>query len=250
VPRSCGCALPPAGRMALWVGGLMRQVHAHLDGAGQRRRADGQLVQAPAPHAARRGWPRVHSCSSSSCTPRQSVQKKRWKEGQEDRRRRVALRRAATGSWLRTSTTPSRRSSKRVLQRHRRWSVSPWTIIEGTDDNGIATSVGRRSSGPGRPADPAGGARHVPTARDTVAEQFVDPDQQRDRARARRPVPVAAEEVAPTSAGCRRCRGSLHLLADEARRRGEISTVLAFEGWDAAGKGGAIRRHHLGPGGR
>jgi AMP-polyphosphate phosphotransferase len=36
-------------------------------------------------------------------------------------------------------------------------------------------------------------------------------------------------------------QGQLHLLADEARRR-EISTVLAFEGWDAGGKGGAIRR--------
>jgi polyphosphate kinase 2 (PPK2 family) len=33
----------------------------------------------------------------------------------------------------------------------------------------------------------------------------------------------------------------LHLAADEARRR-SIPTVLAFEGWDAAGKGGAIRR--------
>ena len=33
----------------------------------------------------------------------------------------------------------------------------------------------------------------------------------------------------------------LHELQHEARKRG-ISTVIAFEGWDAAGKGGAIRR--------
>src|SRR5690606_4970789 len=33
----------------------------------------------------------------------------------------------------------------------------------------------------------------------------------------------------------------LYKLSIEARNRG-ISTVLAFEGWDAAGKGGVIRR--------
>ncbi len=33
----------------------------------------------------------------------------------------------------------------------------------------------------------------------------------------------------------------LHKLSNEARSRG-VSTVLAFEGWDAAGKGGVIRR--------
>jgi polyphosphate:AMP phosphotransferase len=38
-----------------------------------------------------------------------------------------------------------------------------------------------------------------------------------------------------------RLQGRLNLLHREARDRG-ISTVLVFEGWDAAGKGGAIRR--------
>jgi polyphosphate:AMP phosphotransferase len=36
-------------------------------------------------------------------------------------------------------------------------------------------------------------------------------------------------------------QGRLHRLALEARHRG-VGTVLAFEGWDAAGKGGVIRR--------
>ncbi len=36
-------------------------------------------------------------------------------------------------------------------------------------------------------------------------------------------------------------QAKLHGLASEARKRG-LSTVLAFEGWDAAGKGGVIRR--------
>ena len=36
-------------------------------------------------------------------------------------------------------------------------------------------------------------------------------------------------------------QAKLHKLSIEARKRG-VSTVLAFEGWDAAGKGGVIRR--------
>jgi polyphosphate:AMP phosphotransferase len=36
-------------------------------------------------------------------------------------------------------------------------------------------------------------------------------------------------------------QGKLHRLSIEARKRG-VSTVLAFEGWDAGGKGGVIRR--------
>jgi polyphosphate:AMP phosphotransferase len=38
-----------------------------------------------------------------------------------------------------------------------------------------------------------------------------------------------------------RLQGRLNLLHRKAQRRG-ISTILVFEGWDAAGKGGAIRR--------
>jgi polyphosphate kinase 2 (PPK2 family) len=39
----------------------------------------------------------------------------------------------------------------------------------------------------------------------------------------------------------RRQQAKLHKLSVEARKRG-VSSVLAFEGWDAAGKGGVIRR--------
>ena len=39
----------------------------------------------------------------------------------------------------------------------------------------------------------------------------------------------------------RRLQGRLNLLQRKAQNKG-ISTILVFEGWDAAGKGGAIRR--------
>ena len=38
-----------------------------------------------------------------------------------------------------------------------------------------------------------------------------------------------------------RAQGRLNFLYRKARRRG-LSSILVFEGWDAAGKGGAIRR--------
>jgi polyphosphate:AMP phosphotransferase len=38
-----------------------------------------------------------------------------------------------------------------------------------------------------------------------------------------------------------KCQGRLNLLQRQARQRG-VSSILVFEGWDAAGKGGAIRR--------
>ena len=51
-----------------------------------------------------------------------------------------------------------------------------------------------------------------------------------------RAVGKAAYDVALAQA-----QGRLNLLHRKARRRG-LSTILVFEGWDAAGKGGAIRR--------
>jgi polyphosphate:AMP phosphotransferase len=77
--------------------------------------------------------------------------------------------------------------------------------------------------------------------------------------RDRRPAPVAQTQVVPMRTVLdqldltqkidpdshdkqwREARAELALAAREAAKRG-ISTVLAFEGWDAAGKGGAIRR--------
>lgn len=43
------------------------------------------------------------------------------------------------------------------------------------------------------------------------------------------------------AAGIERQQGRLNLLQRKAREKG-VSTILVFEGWDAAGKGGAIRR--------
>ena len=50
-----------------------------------------------------------------------------------------------------------------------------------------------------------------------------------------------AIEKATYDVALARAQGRLNLLHRKARRRG-LSTIIVFEGWDAAGKGGAIRR--------
>ena len=223
-------SLPPKGRMALWVGGLMRQVRAHLDGevsaaemeqwAKHLRRTqrmwidDGALVLKFFVH-----------------TPA-AAQKKRLKKAKKTGH--DAWRYDERDWLLAKDLDAAIPTIERTLQDT---SVvgAPWTIIEGTDaryrDLSVAESI--LAAVQARLESSAGSEAAVP------AEPFVDPDHSAsvlahvDLSRT-----VAKAEYKKRLA---KMQGRLHLLADEARRRG-VSTVLAFEGWDAGGKGGAIRR--------
>ncbi|GMV39457.1 MAG: hypothetical protein AMXMBFR64_11730 [Myxococcales bacterium] len=122
----------------------------------------------------------------------------------------------------------------------RRTSVgsAPWTIIEGADEQYRSLTV-------------------LTTVRDAVRRHLA-------AIRAQEPAPAEAPPTTPEpSTRPRRAlasldlslaltkgdyeqqlkeeRARLNLLFRKARRKGR-STVIAFEGWDAAGKGGAIRR--------
>jgi polyphosphate:AMP phosphotransferase len=118
------------------------------------------------------------------------------------------------------------------------WSEAPWTIVEGSDDRHRNLLVAR-------------------TLLERLGKHLA--------ARAAAPVPAkpAAPPALPDSrpnAGILDCmdlgrklayddyreqlakrQGQLHRRVDRARGRG-ITSVLVFEGWDAAGKGGVIRR--------
>ncbi len=112
---------------------------------------------------------------------------------------------------------------------------APWTIVESTDDRYRDLTVARTvlaaltarlqqkpTTGPSLAASVFGdveGQANVLSG--------VDLEQSLDKADYRKQL---AKEQA-----------KLHKLSLEARRRG-VSTVLAFEGWDAGGKGGVIRR--------
>jgi AMP-polyphosphate phosphotransferase len=118
------------------------------------------------------------------------------------------------------------------------WSEAPWTIVEGSDDRhrnllvartvlerlgkhlaarAAAPATAQRAPKPAAPAPGAGGG---------ILDR-VDLDQTL-------PYDEYREQLAKR-------QGQLHRRIDRARPKG-ITSVLVFEGWDAAGKGGVIRR--------
>ena len=126
--------------------------------------------------------------------------------------------------------------------------VAPWHIVDGADDRYrnwmVGTLVYRalrdgldRTGGKRPPVTPPRrrrktGVDEAEAALQGVAEKFtvlssLDMTQAIEKKRFR----TALEKQ----------QGRLHLLQREAVERG-LSTVAVFEGWDAAGKGGAVRR--------
>jgi polyphosphate:AMP phosphotransferase len=123
---------------------------------------------------------------------------------------------------------------------------APWILVDGSDERSRSLVVARAirdrvtrrldEAERGRPSRRANGT--APILRRGVTPRAAA------RARARRladldmsrAVEKAAYEVALAQA-----QGRLNLLHRKAHRRG-LSTIVVFEGWDAAGKGGAIRR--------
>lgn len=130
---------------------------------------------------------------------------------------------------------------------------SPWTIVEGTDPRFRSLRVGevilgalthhleerlverevrtaaaaRRNTEPAPAAAPDLPAEPVQTSAIPTVLSNLDLGVQLAKAGYERKLP--------------RLQARLHLLEREARSEG-ISTILVFEGWDAAGKGGSIRR--------
>jgi AMP-polyphosphate phosphotransferase len=118
---------------------------------------------------------------------------------------------------------------------------APWTIVEGEDPRYRSLAVGEavRDAIRGRLAEtaqaaPAGPARAASRRGATKAS-----------AASRMSIlsSLDMEKKAPKQAAAEieRQQGRLNLLQRRARAQG-VSTILVFEGWDAAGKGGAIRR--------
>ena len=125
--------------------------------------------------------------------------------------------------------------------------AAPWAIVEGADERyrsltiatmgrdairkrlgeGAGTAVARpaRDHATRRAAAPSK-ARHVEASQPTVLSRL-------DMSRR-----VDQKQYATK---LERLQGRLNALHRKAQRRG-VSTILVFEGWDAAGKGGAIRR--------
>ena len=127
---------------------------------------------------------------------------------------------------------------------------APWTIVEGADERyrslTIATAVGdairkRLTEWTDRPEPPRGASGQKKQRQAAVAAKTGKPG------RASQPTILSrldmAQRVDPKRYGTKleQLQGRLNALHRKAQRAG-VSTILMFEGWDAAGKGGAIRR--------
>jgi polyphosphate:AMP phosphotransferase len=223
-------SLPPKGRMALWVGGLLRVVRAHLDGEVDRSTLDRW-----AKHL--RGTQRMLLADGALLmkfylhTPAK-VQRRRMKRA---KRSGEEAWRYDERDWTMAKNLDDAIPTIEMMLQETSVSAAPWTIVEGTDARYRDLAVAR-SILAGMQARLQGA---LPAAAAAPTELFVDPDQQAtvlahvDLTRSR-----SGKQYRRVLADLQR---RLHLLADEARRR-DVATILAFEGWDAAGKGGAIRR--------
>jgi len=133
---------------------------------------------------------------------------------------------------------------------------APWLIVEGSDEAYRSVTVATSVTDALRRAIADGRGRHEAETPARV------PERRRSASRAASAEPsVAFTPGAATAATTilnhldmsrsvakqrfepelERQRGRLHRLQRKAQQRG-ISTILVFENWDAAGKGGAIRR--------
>ena len=111
---------------------------------------------------------------------------------------------------------------------------APWNVIEATNDRYREVAVARvildaiRKRLDREPAPPPAKAKHVALA-DSVMSVL-------DRVKLDQKVSAKAYDTKLA-----RLQGKLNHLARAAWDK-KVSTVLVFEGWDAAGKGGAVRR--------
>lgn len=224
-------SLPPKGAASFFVGGLMRAAN---------QRAEGEIDEAEfsawLSHIAHMQRALVDDgaliLKFFLHTPAK-IQKKKLREAEKhpelgwqvDKRDWAAL----------DTLGPVLPIAERIL-RETSAPGAPWTIVESTDDRyrdltvarTILAAITARMAEPTKPSTPSV-AESVFGEFDQAANVLSGVDLSRTINREEYRRALAKEQ------------GRLHDLSIEARKRG-ISTVLAFEGWDAAGKGGVIRR--------
>ena len=222
--------MPPKGRIALMAGGIARLLHEnlagelpdaeyeraidHLEQLQEALVADGMLIIKIYLH-----------------TPAK-VQRKRLEKAQGDKKEgwRVDQRDWAMLDLL-------KESGRKLESMLRRTSVpgAPWSVVEATDSRyrdvavarTILTAIEARLAESPSPGPAVSNELFAPTDRQLTVLDTVDLTSTTDQAAYRKDLGKLQRE--------------LHGLSLQARERG-LSSVLAFEGWDAAGKGGAIRR--------
>jgi len=139
-------------------------------------------------------------------------------------------------------------ASERALQRTST-AQAPWAIVEGADQEyrslTVATTIRdaiRKALDEGRGQRPP-----APASASSAAAAKKEKPVARGKAAAVAPVPTILNSLDMSQAVPKqgfskelaKYQGRLHRLARRARAKG-VSTIMVFEGWDAAGKGGAF----------
>ena len=239
-------ALPAHGQVGLFMSAwysvplvnrvARRTTHAEFDAAldriagfEQTLAADGALVLKFWLHVSRRDQKRQLQKLSRDPLNQWRVTKKQWKQHRQYDR------------WSATA--------ERLIQRTS-FGHAPWFIIDAADERyrnlAVATEIRDalyRSLGTGAPAVPP--ERHrltmpeAPAARAEASGLVSRVDRERSILDLLDMTPTLSKSAFKTR--LLQQQGRLHQLQRKAQKQGR-SVILLFEGWDAAGKGGAIRR--------
>jgi AMP-polyphosphate phosphotransferase len=125
---------------------------------------------------------------------------------------------------------------------------APWTIVEGGDARYRSLTVATVVRDAIRKrAGEAATARSAPRDKSAQKTLLVAAPAKAAGARARLPTILSRLDMSRRVSAkqydtrLERLQGRLNALHRKAQRRG-VSSILVFEGWDAAGKGGAVRR--------
>jgi polyphosphate:AMP phosphotransferase len=222
-------AMPPRGGMAIWAGGLMRMIEARVAGL-----VDDAALEAWTVH--------LDALQSELLADGALVVKLFLHTPADEQRARLEAAGDGRGGWrvderdweMLEASSEARPLVERFL---RRTSApgAPWTVIEATDARHRDVTAGRtildaltaRLAGPPPEGPSAPVEMFSPRPDQATVLSAVDLSVQLTRADYRKRLEKAQHR--------------LHDLALEAREA-HVPVVLAFEGWDAAGKGGVIRR--------
>jgi AMP-polyphosphate phosphotransferase len=227
--------MPPRGRIAILHGGW------YLDVLRRAIKLDDEARALPA--ALRRDIERIRRLEQMLVRDGVAVvkvhlhvapetQRKRLRKLQSDKTTRWRV--TAEDRWMARHYTAVERSLERCL-RATDQPAAPWHLIDGTDSQHRALEVGRKLLAgieDARPTSPVGAARSALTARrGKAAAKSHSAIRQRD-------TKLPEDEY---EAGLEELRGRLALLSRK-RKFLRHAVVAVFEGMDASGKGGAIRR--------
>jgi polyphosphate:AMP phosphotransferase len=170
-----------------------------------------------------------------------AAQKKRLTHLEHDPLRRWKVNRLAWKHWR---MYPKFIAAAEQAIRETNRADAPWMIVEGADARYRSLTVGETIRDAIR-------ARLAETEENAKRPAAAAAPRGKARPSAARRAPVASilssldmtKTIAPEKAAARiqEEQGRLNLLQSQAHNAG-VSTMLVFEGWDAAGKGGAIRR--------